>query len=102
MSRRRGRADAHGPSPSLATEAGRATPSVAARGAILLVQLFRVVRLTVFPVKTCRFAPTCTEYAIEAFRLHGIVKGAPLALRRVARCHPFHPGGVDPVPLALT
>lgn len=102
MSRRRGRSNAPGPTPPLATEASRATPSVAARGAILLVQLFRVVRLTLFPVKTCRFAPTCTEYAIEAFRLHGIVRGAPLALRRVARCHPFHPGGIDPVPLALT
>lgn len=74
---------------------------MAASIGILVVQLFRVVRVTLLPVKTCRFSPTCTDYAIEAFRLHGIVRGVPLAVRRVARCHPFHPGGVDPVPLVL-
>ena len=102
MSRRRGRPKSPGAAPPIATESNHPTPSIAARGAILLVQLFRVVRLTFFPVKTCRFVPTCTEYAIEAFRLHGIVRGVPLAVRRIARCHPFHPGGIDPVPLVLS
>jgi putative membrane protein insertion efficiency factor len=76
-------------------------PSFVARGAIVLVQVFRVIRFALFPVKTCRFVPTCTEYTIEALRMHGIVKGAPLALQRVSRCHPFHPGGIDPVPPVL-
>lgn len=77
------------------------SPSVAARTAIAFVYVFRAVRYGLFPVKTCRFAPTCTEYAIEALRLHGIVRGGALALRRVVRCHPLHPGGFDPVPVVL-
>ena len=46
----------------------------------------------------CRFAPSCSDYAHEAIVTHGAVKGAWLALTRVARCHPYHPGGYDPVP----
>ncbi|MDE0659116.1 MAG: membrane protein insertion efficiency factor YidD [Gammaproteobacteria bacterium] len=46
----------------------------------------------------CRFHPTCSRYAIEAFARHGVLRGAALAVRRLIRCHPFHPGGVDPVP----
>jgi putative membrane protein insertion efficiency factor len=84
-----------------ATETVVALPSVAVRTAIVLVQVFRAMRYSLVPMKTCRFAPTCTEYAIEALRLHGIVRGMLLGLRRVARCHPLHPGGVDPVPLVL-
>ncbi|WP_418064578.1 membrane protein insertion efficiency factor YidD [Sedimenticola thiotaurini] len=45
----------------------------------------------------CRFHPTCSQYAIDALRMHGALKGSWLALRRVCRCHPFHPGGYDPV-----
>lgn len=46
----------------------------------------------------CRFTPTCSHYAVQALRTRGAVVGLALALRRVGRCHPFHPGGHDPVP----
>ncbi len=47
---------------------------------------------------TCRFYPSCSQYALEAVREHGAVVGAWLAVKRVSKCHPLHPGGLDPVP----
>ena len=47
---------------------------------------------------SCRFTPTCSQYAVGALRTHGAVRGSWLAALRILRCHPFHPGGHDPVP----
>ncbi|HPK87069.1 MAG TPA: membrane protein insertion efficiency factor YidD [Atribacterota bacterium] len=47
---------------------------------------------------TCRFYPTCSDYALQAIQKHGCIKGTWLALKRISRCHPYHPGGYDPVP----
>jgi hypothetical protein len=48
----------------------------------------------------CRFYPSCSNYALEAIHLHGVLRGGWLTLRRLGKCHPFHPGGFDPPPCA--
>ncbi|NML33317.1 membrane protein insertion efficiency factor YidD [Paraburkholderia antibiotica] len=65
----------------------------------LLVMLVRGYQLFVGPMlgPRCRFRPTCSQYAIDALRSHGALKGSWLTLRRLGRCHPLHPGGYDPV-----
>jgi len=62
--------------------------------------LIAAYRYTLSPLlgRSCRFFPSCSEYAMEALERHGALRGSWLALRRVARCHPWHPGGYDPVP----
>ena len=61
-----------------------------------------VYRKFISPFKppTCRFYPTCSQYALEAIEIHGVAKGIGLAAKRIGKCHPFHPGGFDPVPPA--
>jgi len=71
--------------------------SPAARVLVAFVHAYRRV-LSPLLGPRCRFAPSCSAYALEALTLHGAVHGGWLALRRLARCHPFHPGGHDPVP----
>ncbi|MHA4868396.1 membrane protein insertion efficiency factor YidD [Duganella sp. PWIR1] len=62
--------------------------------------LLRFYQLAISPMMTpsCRFHPSCSNYALEALQVHGAAKGSLLAVKRVCRCHPWHPGGVDPVP----
>ena len=68
--------------------------------ALPLVGLVRVYQRLVSPLlpPSCRFYPSCSAYAVTALTRHGAAKGSWLAARRLARCHPFHPGGIDPVP----
>lgn len=66
----------------------------------ILILFIKVYRLLLSPLlgPRCRFYPSCSEYAETALQTHGIFKGIFLALRRLLRCHPFNPGGYDPVP----
>ena len=66
----------------------------------LLTAAIRGYQIAVSPLlpPSCRFTPSCSQYALEAVNRHGAIKGTWLAGRRLARCHPFHPGGFDPVP----
>ncbi len=64
---------------------------------ILLIKSYRRFISPFFP-PTCRFQPTCSQYAIDAIKRFGTFRGSWLAIKRISRCHPFHPGGYDPVP----
>ncbi len=63
---------------------------------IILIRLYQILISPLF-APCCRFYPSCSEYAIIAVRKHGLLKGSRLALIRLFKCHPFHPGGYDPV-----
>ena len=69
-----------------------------AQGAMLfVVRAYQIVLGPLLP-SACRYTPSCSQYAIEALERHGPWRGGMLAVRRILRCHPFRPGGYDPVP----
>jgi putative membrane protein insertion efficiency factor len=74
-----------------------ARPSAGVRGATRALALYKRFVSPLLPA-ACRFTPTCSEYARQALLRHGLRRGLALAGRRLVRCHPFHPGGPDPVP----
>ena len=79
-------------------ENGRpAAPSALARGLATLVLGYKKFVSPLLP-PACRFTPTCSEYAHAALLRYGFLKGSALSIRRLSRCHPFHPGGNDPLP----
>ncbi len=74
-----------------------AGPGAGARAAAATLSAYKRYVSPLLP-PACRFHPTCSEYAREAILRHGLPRGTWLTIRRLARCHPFHPGGFDPVP----
>jgi putative membrane protein insertion efficiency factor len=71
-------------------------PGVVARMLMGPIRAWRLVSIHLPP--RCRFHPSCSQYALEALTVHGAFRGTGLAIRRVSRCHPWHDGGLDPVP----
>ncbi|MDY6988664.1 MAG: membrane protein insertion efficiency factor YidD [Thermodesulfobacteriota bacterium] len=67
---------------------------------LVLLVLIRAYQYILSPIlaPACRFYPTCSQYAFEAVERHGAFRGSWMAVRRILRCHPYHPGGFDPVP----
>lgn len=66
----------------------------------LFIYIVRFYQKAISPLKppSCRFFPTCSEYSIQAFQRFGAIKGSYLTIKRISKCHPFHPGGIDLVP----
>lgn len=70
---------------------------IAQKGLVVLISIYRFA-ISCFFGYCCRFEPSCSVYATEAINTHGALKGCYLVIRRLLRCHPWHPGGMDPVP----
>jgi hypothetical protein len=65
--------------------------------ALALIRFYKKVISPALP-SACRFEPTCSVYTYQAIEKYGVIKGSWMGMKRIARCHPFHPGGYDPVP----
>jgi hypothetical protein len=78
----------------------RVAAAISALAVALIVIVIRSYQVSISPLlgSACRFAPCCSDYFIDATRRHGALWGSWLGLRRLVRCHPLHPGGLDPVP----
>jgi hypothetical protein len=63
--------------------------------AVLPIRLYQLLVSPLLPANTCKFHPSCSEYAVLAIRKHGVFRGVPMAARRLVRCHPWSHGGVD-------
>lgn len=92
--------------PSVATSGAGASaadgvraPGLGVRGALVLLRAYKILLSPLF-AGSCRFVPSCSDYAAEAIRRHGLARGTWLAAKRLARCHPFCEAGYDPVPEA--
>ncbi|KEI01705.1 membrane protein insertion efficiency factor YidD [Clostridium botulinum] len=66
---------------------------------IILIHIIKFYRKYISPLKKpcCRFYPTCSQYALQAIEKYGALKGGVMSIKRIFKCHPFHPGGYDPV-----
>lgn len=66
----------------------------------IFMGIIKLYQIAISPMlgASCRFTPTCSAYALEAIQTHGVVRGGWLSIKRIARCHPYHAGGFDPVP----
>lgn len=71
------------------------SPGLLARLVMGLIGLYQ--RTALLRTPRCRFHPTCSQYAVDSVRVHGAVRGVGHAIARIAKCHPWHPGGIDPV-----
>jgi len=67
------------------------------RLAIFLIRIYQKYISPLKGVSSCRFYPTCSQYAIDAITKYGVIKGSFMSVKRILKCHPFHPGGYDPV-----
>ena len=65
--------------------------------ALFLIRIYRKLLSPLLPA-SCRFVPTCSQYTYEAIERYGVLKGSWMGAKRISRCHPWHPGGFDPVP----
>lgn len=77
--------------------ADEAQPGALARGGMAMIRFYQRAISPLTP-PACRFRPTCSQYMLLAIKRHGFVRGSWLGLKRLMKCHPFHPGGHDPVP----
>jgi uncharacterized protein len=64
---------------------------------IFIIKIYKKIVSPILP-QSCRFYPSCSVYSIKAFEKYGVIKGLWLSIRRISRCHPFNPGGYDPLP----